>query len=595
MNRLTTGCTDLHADTIVTFGSFRFRIECCAKAITSGGCMSNIRCFFRLLFVGLLLLAETGCSTTSLKNLFVWNRKSDFHTIEELESKEKKVAEADADSSRPVKGASWNPFNRDDSAAADNAESRRDSKVAASDKQSSGFRMPFGGEESSTDDPFLHDESVRDRAKSGSGKNVQGDEKQDDDSSSRTARSTERPIRRTAADRADSLAETETAERLIPERSARSAGRSPRSELEEQKLAELDALLEGRELADARQTGRTAAATAARNAAAVKRNSELIAQQTRETAVEKKQAAESAARELQKSLADAELVFDEAEQPRAVSSRKGRVSERAEPLILRRPQAKRAIADQSATEESAEEAVAEAKSEDSENHDIESDTAVAAAETLFGDLQPGRQFSTRDSRNTPAAEAHTNDRKFGWKSSEPAATVSGREPKSGRAGAQGIQGPLRLAELQQEIGDENVDPLPTLDPLENTPDFDESPVSAPPRPAPTPGNRVRNNAVPSADPFIVPAAPRQKAGSINLPAESREADPVVEREEDLRDAEAGAIAAPAPGAGGGWMPPLSVRTWALAAAGIAVLALLFLPQRRRMSSHQTTVSQTSIA
>ena len=560
--------------------------------------MSNTRYLGRSLLLSLFLLAETGCSTSSLRNLFVWNRKGDYHTLEELNSAQKKTADTDEKQSESVKTASWNPFNRKvgGSVAADSSAEAEKDEVAAVEKQGSGFRMPFGGEDASNEDPFLKDESAQDRMTSPVKRKVQSDDEQNGDSSSRTARSSERPIRRTAAAaRSESIAETDTAEPLITERPARSTGRPVRSELEERKLAELDALLEGRELTEARQAGRTAVASASRNAAAVKRSTELAARNAREAAAEKKEAAETAARDLQKSLADAELVIGETEPSSKMVGSRGRGQDHAEPLILRRPQAKRAIAENSAIDESSEESEADESTEESD-----SDTAVAAAEKLFGDLQSGRKFAAREIRNAPAADARIHDREFGWKSSEPAASSSRRDSKLPRSGAEGNQGPLRLAGLQQEIGpeDEAEEPLPTLDPLENTentPDFDESHVSVPPRSAPTTGNRVRSNAFPSADPFMVPALPQKNGNSPGPSVDAWEEDQDSVKREDREGPDAGAVAASVSGGGGDWMPLLSARTWVLAAGGLTVLALLFLPNRRRMTNQQTPVRQTSIA
>ncbi|MGV2334150.1 MAG UNVERIFIED_CONTAM: hypothetical protein LVR18_08535 [Planctomycetaceae bacterium] len=46
----------------------------------SGGWMPDFHSMSRLSLIGLLLL-QAGCSTTSLRNLFSWNRGGDYHTL----------------------------------------------------------------------------------------------------------------------------------------------------------------------------------------------------------------------------------------------------------------------------------------------------------------------------------------------------------------------------------------------------------------------------------------------------------------------------------------------------------------------------------
>lgn len=562
--------------------------------------MTNTRYLGRFLLLSLFLLGETGCTTRSLRNLFVLNRKSDLHTVEERDSAQKKTVDSSEESSEPVKNASWNPFKRggSDSGAADPSEKR--GAIAASEKPTAGFRLPFGGEDISNEDPFLQDESARDLRESPVTQERQGDEDQNEVAPSGTPDSSERPIRRTAAGRSESIASSDSADKAIVERPFRTTVRPARSELEEQRLAELDALLEGRELAAVRETGRSAVASASKTSAALKSRSELAAKQAREAATEKKQSAELAAREIQGSLADAEGVLGEVRAAKTSSRSVVRAQERAEPLILRRPQAKRAVAGNSELDEAVEESTADESSEV-----LDSDTAVAAAEILFGDLQPKRKVTVREDQNSPATAARNNDREFGWKSSEPAAGHSGKVPTLARSGNQGNMGPLRLAGLQQEFVREEEkeegeaeDSLPTIAPIEDTestPEFDEMPASAPIQHAPTPRNRARSNAYPSADPFMEPTAAEEPANSPIISADVWDKEYDEAEREEVGHPDSGTVSAPVSVTNGDWMPPLSARTWVLAVGGLALLAMLFIPSRRRGAGPQTTVSQTSIA
>ncbi|MEY3457700.1 MAG: hypothetical protein RL215_857, partial [Planctomycetota bacterium] len=222
--------------------------------------MSNRMSLVRLSFLGLLLLLHTGCSTHTLRNLFSWNRKGEPQTVAELDAGKSKADPATQSKSESMKMASWNPFRRGGAEAgvAEASKSASESSVAGSERQSPLLRNPFSNDANPGDDPFLKDESARER-QSGSARD------QDAESTpSRTAKGSERPIRRTAAAVAGVDEQPEMAEPLIASRPSRSTEQPPRSALEAQKLAELDALLDGRELAGARQAGRDAAAKASR-------------------------------------------------------------------------------------------------------------------------------------------------------------------------------------------------------------------------------------------------------------------------------------------------------------------------------------------
>jgi hypothetical protein len=510
----------------------------------------------RLSFLGLLLLAQTGCSTHSLRNLFTWNRKGDPQTVAELDARKSETDAAGRSKSEPVKTASWNPFRRGEAepqaagaSRPDVLKAADDTSIAASEKQSPLLRNPFSGEETSCDDPFLQDESARER-QSGL---IRDDEAES--SSGTTAKSSERPIRRTAGAVASSTDKAEMAEPLIATKSSRSTEQPPRSALEAQKLAELDALLDGRELAGARQAGRDAAAKSSRTAKAAESSAADAIRKARETAESRKQAAQAASRDLQKSLADAELVFEEASTPPKAARTQAASTDRAEPLILRRPQTKRAVAKTDAAD----------AAEDDEPTQTESDedTGVASAETLFGDTA-----SKPPVRSGPAD--------FGWKSSESSPSTPA--------------GKLRLAGLQRESAADEDEQIPTLAPAENSPIFDEPQLTDPLQHAPTPGNRIRENAFQPADPFIAAPAPQQTVQPAPVPAE-----PQDRADESDFGSPKGSVAAPPTTGGSGGLSGLSIRTWCLAAGGAVVLGLLFLPGRRRTAIHQTTVGQTSIA
>lgn len=515
--------------------------------------MSNRMSLVRLSFLGLLLLLHTGCSTHTLRNLFSWNRKGEPQTVAELDAGKSKADAATQSKSESMKMASWNPFRRGGAEAgvAEASKSASESSVAGSERQSPLLRNPFSNDANPGDDPFLKDESARER-QSGSARD------QDAESTpSRTAKGSERPIRRTAAAVAGVDEQPEMAEPLIASRPSRSTEQPPRSALEAQKLAELDALLDGRELAGARQAGRDAAAKASRTARTAESSAADAIRKARETAESRKQAAQAASRDLQKSLADAELVFEEPSAPPKAARAQAASTDRAEPLILRRPQTKRAVAKTDATD----------AADDDEPTPSESDEepAVASAETLFGET----------ASKSPVRKSAAD---FGWKSSEPSRSTP--------------TGKLRLAGLQRESSaeEDEDEQIPTLSGGENSPIFDEPQFTSPLQHTLTPGSRTSEHTFQSADPFIATPVPQPSVQPAPVPAEPQ--DQVDESEFD--GPESSVVAPPASGGSGG-LSGLSIRTWCLAAVGVIVLGLLFLPVRRRTAVRQTTIGQTSIA
>jgi hypothetical protein len=478
--------------------------------------MPDLHSMSRLSLIGLLLLLQTGCSTASLRNLFSWNRRGDYHTLEELEKQSgKKTRE-------PTKTASWNPLRRDSVTAAKPAE-----KPLA---DSSGDADPAASKHVGADsvgvaaaDPFLkHDAAQPDRTRS--------------------------TIRRVSAE-ISSPNVAEVAEPLIVGKPKTAAVGKPSekpasSSLEARKLAELDALLEGRELASARRLSSEAAVTVGQAVESAKRTRETAEMRARDTVAAAERSV-SVARQSAMNTMVQSSVDDAAE-------------DRAEPLIRKRANHSAVATDSPETSEelSADTMIAEATEVD----DDAEGTSVAAAEELFGSLRPA---SGKSAKKPPVKTTE-----FSWKSS------AGPGDGDGNAAS---ANPLKLAGMERE--------LRTTDTFVS-PEFDDQPVSDVKHHAPTSGNIIGDFGSSMAGPIDrVPAplqsprtVPKQTVDETSAAAEETN----IEGSADLPDTSVGMGRTDL-------LLGLSARSWGLAVAGGIVIALLFLPARRRGALRQTAV------
>ena len=483
----------------------------------------------QLLLLGLTLLALTGCSTSSMRNLFSWNRRSEYHTLEELDK------QSGRKNAPPAKTASWNPLKRTSSAP---AVADGTSSAPSAAKQEVASASPFAGgldrvDQASAKDPFLTDEAIADASKTRSIQRTSAVISSDDDiTDSQATKATEPSEVAEMAEvlivpgRNRSAAKTTTNDRTASPKTT--AEKAVPSSFEAQKLAELDALLEGRELAGARRAGKAASVKAGQAEEALKRAKAAAATRARKATDMAEQSAENTRKVIEESFV-AEL---------------DALEDRAEPLIRNRPELV----------------------EDTEI------TAVAAAEALFG----SQDTATQPSASTPVEESP----KFGWKSAaskSPSPTAASATP------------PFRLAGMQREAANDRPEDAAQqyLAESQPTPEFDAQPVSDAIQHAPTSGPPVRDG---SRNTSVLVAAPAPAQSP--RPAQQRPVAEVSEAGEETETAEsADSSTAVAEVGRAGLLFGLSGRTWCLAAAGGFVLALLFLPTRRRVLLGQTVAGQ----
>ncbi|MFM7055357.1 MAG: hypothetical protein ACKO2P_00395 [Planctomycetota bacterium] len=499
----------------------------------------------RLSLIGLLLLLQAGCTTSSLRNLFSWNRRSEFHTLEELESQSGKK------SAEPAKTASWNPFGR---SAATPADSTPGSSAPSPEKQppQPGSPVAEAADQKSAADPFLQDEAL-------------------------SSKSTRSRIQRTAAviSTPEDSEVTETtnpgdvAEALIvaggkaqkpkqtpPQKSAPSS-------LEARKLAELDALLEGRELAAARRVGSEASVKVNQTEETLRRTRATASSRARKAADTLDQSAVTARKTLEDTLA-----FDDspADEHALADETVDDSSDRAEPLI-RNPPALPAVAASRQRPPAAQDAVSGDSDDERplDNPEMAEATSVADADALFGSLQSSARQGVR------ATDPETSH--FSWKSS---ATTTSRHS----AAASGP--PLRLAGMHRETPAGDTEDGRDQTPVESTssPDFDEQPISEGTHHAPTSGNTFKDAGSRAAGAFNPAPAPVHSAHSI-AQASAAVAGEGSEEETAVADS-ADSFAARAEVSRAGLLAGLSARTWGLVAAGGIVVCLLFLPAKRRV-------------
>lgn len=472
----------------------------------------------QLLLLGLMLLTLVGCSTSSMRNLFSWNRRSKYHTLEELDKQSGRKNE------QPPKTASWNPLKRASSAP---AVADGPSSAPSAEKQKMTAASPFAGgvDQASAKDPFLKDEAIAHASGPRSIQRTSAVISSDDDTVESQATEPAEP-----AEVAEALivtARNRSANKTTTNHSAASPKRTSEkpvpSSVEAQKLAELDALLEGRELAGARRAGKAASVKAGQAEEALKRASAAAATHARKATEMAEQTAEITRNVVEESFV---AEFDALE-------------DRAEPLIRNRPDLV----------------------EDTEI------TAVAAAEALFGN---------QDAEPQPSVSTHVEESpKFGWKSAasnRPSPTVASATP------------PFRLAGMQREATSDRPEQSDQQHVTDSRPipDFDAQPVSDSVQHAPTSGSDFRDGSRNTSVLFAAPAPAHSPR-----PAQQRPVAEVNEAGEEIEDTRSADSSTAAVGGRAGRMFGLSGRTWCLAAAGGIVLVLLFLPTRRRVLLRQT--------
>lgn len=121
-------------------------------------------------FVLFLAATHVGCAGSGLKNIFTRNETDGYHSINELEAEERKLAEAEESDDKEVSPSiaarmtSWRPFSKPDAtkeeeyAAYDSDPSDTDSEERA--KSSNPLSRAFAKRDSVDPDPFLETESV---------------------------------------------------------------------------------------------------------------------------------------------------------------------------------------------------------------------------------------------------------------------------------------------------------------------------------------------------------------------------------------------------------------------------------------------------
>lgn len=475
--------------------------------------MTNSLMFSRLSLIGLLLLVQTGCSTTSVRNLFSWHRQGAYHSPEDLQKQSKTGQE------QALAGAG--PESPDpDQPASSTAENT--TVAAATEKKQLLFGSPFTGSETapSDADPFLKEDSATPPEQLLSSASV-------------PAELPSRAIRRTAA-AVLSTPPQESPDSLTAEISELAEQESA-AELEARKLAELDALLEGRELAGARQLGREASVRSSQLATAAKRVRSTAASRAVEEVEEVERTGRAA---LQARREIPELLREEAP-VLAESTVDDELAERLIPVENIRGSLDAVL-----------------EPEPADLMDEAEPTHVVEAEELFGELQSPAP--------TTPAEAADDSIGFRWKTNNISA------PK---ANTSLTRSPMLQTGMQQES---------FKDPL-----FDEQPVSDAAQLAPTSGFQARDVGFAEAGaatmaPVTLHSLQPEHDGRIPSIAE-------VEAEAESGDV-AEMLSASAELIRPRLIWGLSAWTWGLITSGILVLVLLFIPVRRKHPLQQTAAA-----
>ena len=503
------------------------------------------RPLLQLLLPGLMLLPLAGCSTSSMRNLFSWNRRSEYHTLEELEKQSgRKNAE-------PSKTASWNPLKR---TASTTAVAHGTPPAQSAEKQiaSSAGTASSGVDMASAKDPFLRDEAIADASKPRLIQRTSAVISSDDDPAEPQSTNAAGPAEvaevliapgrnRTAAKKAtndNTAAAKASSEKPVP------------TTFEAQKLAELDALLEGRELAGARRAGKEASVKAGQAEEALKRAKAAATTRARKATDMAERTAEISRKVVEESF-QAEVDAQD---------------DRAEPLIQNRPELSASALHSGEPADDHEEPTPDgANPERVEDTEL---TAVAAAEALFG---------SQDTTPQTPASTHTEEpRKLRWKSAAADRRNSAAAPAAP---------PFRLAGMQREATADHPEDGSSEQVAESqpTPDFDAQPNSDAVQHAPTSGTPVRDG-FRSTGAIVAASTPEQSPRQV----QERPAVEMSEPGEETKIAESADSPTTVAEVGrAGLLPGLSGRTWCLAAAGGIILALLFFPTRRRVLPRQT--------
>lgn len=123
-------------------------------------------------FALFLAASQVGCAGGGLKNIFTRNETDGYHSIDELEAEERRLADAeesaeDESPSIAARTASWRSFSKPAATeTAEEADSAYDSAPTAADseekvKPSNAFSRAFAKRDSVDPDPFLETESAR--------------------------------------------------------------------------------------------------------------------------------------------------------------------------------------------------------------------------------------------------------------------------------------------------------------------------------------------------------------------------------------------------------------------------------------------------
>lgn len=142
--------------------------------------MSHYRNFANGGFVFLLAATHVGCAGSGLKNIFTRNETDGYHSIDELEAEERKLAEAEESGSEEqsrsiaARMTSWRPFSKPDANQEEEyaayASDPSDADSEETEKSANPFSRAFAKRDTVGSDPFLEAEATstkREDAESG--------------------------------------------------------------------------------------------------------------------------------------------------------------------------------------------------------------------------------------------------------------------------------------------------------------------------------------------------------------------------------------------------------------------------------------------
>lgn len=542
-----------------------------------------------------VLLSQCGCSASSFRNLFAKNNRSDLHTLEELDAKNSSKAAENAAAAKPAdtKTASWNPFKRDQRAA----EAQADSAATTASTGAGFWKNPFGENDVHGTDPFLpadeHDSPEQSEVKTADAKKDRETDDQDGeiartsgtldaegDSSDITI--TSKRGKSAAEKSVLTAAELEVAEPLILH-SGDQAVASHSSELEKQKIMQLEELLAS---GDFRKSARNARETAAK---AADQAESRLSHSTAAIAKKGASAAEQARSVAKKGSAEFDEFFEELE------TEGSQTAEKAVEMAMEFSETDEGESDEeliaNAQRQSDQDSVEEAVGEKADTHSRRKKAAMSStadAVDLFGDSgilpEPGNS-ATRDRRDVEFTDNDAPEQSdFQWQASRkqvekksPARSKNGvRQASMKDDAAVGSREPETDSWLQDEIF---------------------APRTAPKHPAKTVSasggaarTAVRRRGQPSADPFVSGDMDGTSVEETEgVPAPAKVGDPEAKAEETVSEAilptEINPEKHKASGASSK-RPGLSTRSWLAIAAGLTIVGFLFLPARRKTGAQK---------